>query len=1134
VPDKSSQAYGDALSAFQVGLAALEVGDDIRADTKLADLTRLAPGEPAGWGNWGVLALRQGQYDLSAERLARARDLAPKNAHAHALLGMLGSKRGQSAQAIADFRKAAELDPQDFRITYALAQEIERQGERDSDAEVQQLIQKILAGEPNNLAALLELARVSAKRGDAKTLDAALTKISAQSATWPPEAKEQLAALRAAASEGDLRTAATRTTRLRNVLMRVPEFRQSLLAIKPPPGEDVQPFTQLVRMESPVVKGAPADLAIKFDPKPAGDNDTAGWSWIGAIKLGSAGAPVLAKANGADVRLANGATLAFPGGPSKTAPSPEGILQIDFNYDFKTDLVLAGAGGVRLFRQENPTTFIDVTSQTKLPNAALAGIYTGAWAADVETDGDLDIVLGASEGVPDVLRNNGDGTFVVIHPFTGISGLRQFAWADLDGDATPDAAIVDGAGKLHIFINERLGQFRERALPAVADVKAIAVADADAAGRLGVFAVRADGVIVRISTRNQGASWEVVDVARARNAADVAGDVRLHVADLDNNGASDLVLGRVSTNALPDGAGALIWLGSDNGAFTPLEHPAGPAMVFDAAALSGGGKLDLLGLSGDGRGIRAENQGTRNYHWQIVRPRAAQAFGDQRINPFGVGGEVEIRTGALVQKKPITGPQVRFGLGEQTGVDVIRVIWPSGVVQAEFDAKADQDVITEQRLKGSCPFLFAYNGKEMAFVKDAVPWGSAIGLRINTIGTARIAATEEWYKVGRDQLVPREGYYDLRFTAELWEVYYYDQLALMTVDHPAGTEIFVDERFVIPPVKLGITAVATPRPIAKATDDTGRDVTKILATLDNEAVDSFGRGQYQGVTRDHYVEIDLGDHVPADGPLYLIAHGSLHPTDSSINVALAQGERWHPRGLSLEVEDGHGGWTVANDNLGFPAGRVKTILIDLSHAFRAGAPHRLRLKTNLEIYWDKIEWARGLPETALKTARLDPAVADLHYRGYSVITTPAAGTPEIPRYQQLAGTRQRWRDLTGYYTRFGDVRELLQAADDRYVIMNAGDEMSLRFPEQPPPAEGWVRDFVIVGDGWIKDGDYNSTFSSTVLPLPHHGERDYTTAPGRLEDEWTYRQHPDDWQNYHTRYVTPEAVMNAMRNDAGR
>ncbi len=89
----------------------------------------------------------------------------------------------------------------------------------------------------------------------------------------------------------------------------------------------------------------------------------------------------------------------------------------------------------------------------------------------------------------------------------------------------------------------------------------------------------------------------------------------------------------------------------------------------------------------------------------------------------------------------------------------------------------------------------------------------------------------------------------------------------MTVDHPAGTEIFTDERFVVPPVKLGITVTETPHAIAHAVDDLGNDVTETLRSLDGNYLDTFGRGQYQGITRDHYVEIDLGDDVPASGPL---------------------------------------------------------------------------------------------------------------------------------------------------------------------------------------------------------------------------------------------------------------------------
>jgi Tfp pilus assembly protein PilF len=1124
-PLPGSAEYDTVVRAFYVGLAALQVGDDARADAKLQIVTELAPDEAAGWTNWAILALRQRNFEVAGERLQRARDLAPKEGHIEALLGMLESGQGRSAEAIKHFRQASEREPNDLRNRYALAQEIERQGGATSDADYQDAIENILALAPDNVAALLDLCRIAAKRGDGTTLRSALARLARSASSWPQEAQEQFAQLSNLAAT-DPRSAATRTTVLRNVLWRVPEFRRSFAHLKAPPGEELTPYTRFVRLTSPVFKSAPPDTALTFDVEPIAVAEGQRWSWIGAIQLGGTGMPIVGWASPSELRLASGVRLPFPGGSKRVAPSPEGVLQLDFNYDFKTDLVLAGDGGVRLYRQE-AGGFLDVTHETKLPKTVIEGRYTGAWAADIEADGDLDIVLGTRDAAPVVLRNNGDGSFTPIHPFAGVSGVVQFAWGDVDGDGNPDAVMIDGSGKLHVFINERQGQFRERALPALTGVKAIAIAASRAGGTFDIIAVQADGAIVRIEDVNEGQSWKTTEIARA-DSRYLASDVRLHVADLDNNGAVDLLLAPVAAAAGTTAKGASIWLGDDNGTFTALGSGMGPDLLFDLADLEGDGKLALLGLSRDGEAMRAASRGAKRYHWQVVRPHAAQAYGDQRVNPFGVGGEMEIRSGLLVQKQLITGPVVRFGLGEQTATDVIRVIWPNGSVSAEFEAKADQEIITEQRLKGSCPFLFAWNGREIAFVKDAVPWGSAIGLRINTLGSAKIVATEEWFRIGRDQLLPHDGYYDLRFTAELWQVYYYDYLALMTIDHPAGTEVFVDERFVIPPTRRAVTVVETPHAIARAVDDTGRDVTDVLRAVDGRTVDSFGHGQYQGITRDHYLDIDLGDDAPEGGPLYLIAHGSVYPTDSSLNVALSQGKRWRAHGLSLSVPDGHGGWRVARENLGFPAGRNKTVLVDLTGIFRAGTPHRIRLRTNLEIYWDAMHWARGLPETPLDTEILEPIQADLHYRGYSVIDKVPSSGIEIPDYNRISGTKQRWRDLVGYYTRYGDVRELLARIDDRYVIMNSGDEMGLRFPVTPTHP-GWLRDFVIMGDGWIKDGDYNSTFSKTVQPLPYHAERDYTTPPGRLEDEWAYRHHPEDWQSYHTRYITPDVFRNVLR-----
>ena len=203
LPDKSSKEYVETVSAFYTGLAALQVGDDVTAEGKLAQVTQLAPGEPAGWANWGVLAFRQRNFDAATQRYDRARELAPKNDQIYYLLGTLQSTRGNSKDAIADWRKAVGINPQNYRAAYQLALEVEREGGPGSDAEFESLIQNILQARPDNLAAWLELARAAAKRGDAATLQSALAHIGARAVQWPPEVQQQVAALQAAVAGQD-------------------------------------------------------------------------------------------------------------------------------------------------------------------------------------------------------------------------------------------------------------------------------------------------------------------------------------------------------------------------------------------------------------------------------------------------------------------------------------------------------------------------------------------------------------------------------------------------------------------------------------------------------------------------------------------------------------------------------------------------------------------------------------------------------------------------------------------------------------------------------------------------------------------------------------------------------------------
>ncbi len=894
-------------------------------------------------------------------------------------------------------------------------------------------------------------------------------------------------------------------------------------------------MTRFLRLKNPDPQPAPPDETLAFTIETVPDSRP-GFSWAGAISLAGEGNPVVGAAGPSGVHITGAPgdvgcpALSATGRRSESAPAPGAVAAADLNYDFRTDLALAGAGGLCLLRQNDAGRFADVTALAKLPATLVRSPASGVWPADIDTEGDLDLVLAPLDGHPIVLRNNGDGTFTPRDPFAAVTRARGFAWADLDGEGVPDAAFVNDAGVVQVFVNLRAGAFRAETLPGTYG-HAVAIAAAEVSGDsvFDLLVLSRDGAITRLS-RKERDTWEGTAVSRvvpplSGLEAGVAGGpgARLLTADLDNNGAADLIV------AGPTAARVL--LGASGGSYTalPAEVPLG---VQAAADLDGDGRLELVGLGQGGQPGRASSRGTKSYRWQIFRPRAATATGDQRINAFGLGGEIELRSGLHLQKQVITSPLVHFGLGEAAGAEVVRITWPNGALQAEFDTKADQAVTATQRLKGSCPWLFAWNGREMSFVTDLI-WRSPLGLRINAQATAETLMTEDWVKVRGDQLAPRDGAYDLRITAELWETHFFDLVSLLAVDHPDGTEIFVDERFAMPAPKLQVVPTGPVQRFASVRDDKGGDVSDLAAARDSRHVDFAGRGPYQGITRAHFVEMELPETAPRAGPLWLVAHGWIHPTDSSINVAIAQGTHAAPEGLSLHVADAGGRFREVRKGLGFPSGKDKTILVDLTGLFGATGPRRLRLATNLEIFWDRLGWAIGRPDVEVHPRRLDLSSADLSYRGYSVTDQPAPSVPERPRYT-LAGSAPLWRDLEGYYTRFGDVRDLLRAVDDRYVIMNAGDELRLRFPEAPPPARGLVRDFIVVGDGWVKDGDYNTTFSRTVLPLPTRRTGRYDTPPRELEDDPVYRRHSSDFEEYHTRYVTPDNVRDALRTPPGR
>jgi tetratricopeptide (TPR) repeat protein len=1106
LPAPGSDAYEQVTGAFYRGLASLEVGllDDARREFTAA--TELVPQEAASWANLGLTRLRLGELDAAVEPIERARTLAPASAEIALLAGRADIARGQLDAGVAHLRRAVELDPGALRARFALADELERAAGPDADVMAMAALDDLAQRAPDNAAILVERARLSAKTRNADTLADSIRRLEPLSSTWSPMALEQFRALQTAAAAGDFPLAQRSTIFLRNVLARVPAFIESLSAVRIPTELVADPIVAFVALTPPSATPARLDAGLSFATELV--SPLSSRRALLALPLDAD--------TGAEVVAVDEAALRRFGAREGAWPLAGGafseLAALDWNNDFRTDLVATG-GGLRLFVQDESGGFIDRTAEANA-SASFACDCVAAWGADLEMDGDLDIVAAPAEGAPLVLQNNGNGTWAARPMFQGVSQARAFAWADLDRDVDPDAVFVDARGTVQVFTNRQAGDFVPA--PAVAgttDVVAMAVADVDADGTFDIVTLERSGVVRRVS-RNATA-WDAAPIAEWQGLNRAApGSHRILAADLDNNGALDLIASGTGESR--------IWLADEQYRFSGFQAtPEGE--VFSVADLNADGRLDLVALAAPGA-LRHMNRGAASYHWKTIRPRAQRNAGDQRMNSFGVGGTIEVRSGLLFQKHLLSGGPVHVGLGQRTTIDVARIVWPNGVAQAEFGGDVDDVLVAEQRLKGSCPWVFAWDGTRMRFVTDFL-WRSPLGLRINAQDTAGVVQTEDWVRLGAEQLAPRDGVYDLRITAELWETHFFDHVSLMVVDHQPDADIFVDERFSAAAAPaLTLHAVENRRSIVRARDHHGADVTDVVARKDGRYLATFAKSRYQGIAEEHWVEIEAGETVRGLRPV-LLASGWIYPTDSSINVAMAQGGV-RPMGLSLEAQSPDGRWRVVDSDLGFPAGKNKTIVVDLGGI---GDARRLRLRTNLEIYWDSLEYANGV-DAALRTKRLPAQRASLRYRGFSHTTSRRDTAPETPDYHRIATTSPQWRDLIGYHTRFGDVDELLLAVDDRYVIMNAGDELQLQFAEQPAPDNGWRRDFVLIGDGWEKDGDYNTAFSQTVLPLPSHARPDYgsgvTTV--ELEDDPVYRRHRLDWERYHTRYVTPRDFVNGL------
>ena len=845
----------------------------------------------------------------------------------------------------------------------------------------------------------------------------------------------------------------------------------------------------------PAAAGAATPAAVKFeDRKLAGAADAAGAGTL-VLDADGDGRPDL-------LVWSSRGILLFRNGSEPVADSGladlRGVISVaagDFDNDGLPDLCVLTESGAQLYRNSRGR-FEKVDA--KLP----AGRFERAVWLDFDHDYDLDLFLFGAKSA--LLRNDGNSTFEDFSahfPFAAGKAVDAVALRVVPDSKTFDLAVSYADRKGVLYLDQLRGQYTATDLDALPpNATGLRALDFDNDGSIDLAALASDRVLL---LPNRHGKFEAQTTLASGAFA---------FSDLENRGFADLAAGgQVYRN-----------LGLDR-----LDNPvAPPGMIsgraWAAADFDADGRGDFAAVAPDGSiHLLLNRTGTRN-EWLRISLTGVKNL---KTAP---GSEVEIKAGNLYQKKLYNGVPLLFGLDGTNRVDTIRITWANGMIQNQTDEAAGRSLpITEApRLSGSCPMIFTWNGRAFQFITDVLgvaPLGASSG-----DGEYFPVDHDEYVRIPGEALAEVDGHYEVRITEELHEVSYLDQVRLLAVDHAAGTEIFTNEKFKSPPFPefrlFGVNRRVFP---VAARDDKGRDMLPALLHQDRVYAGGF-RHDSAGVAELHALTLDFGPHAAPGNKAVLLLEGWVDWADGSTFYGTSQAAGSALVFPYLQVKDAAGNWKTVVEDMGIPAGKPKTIAVDLTGRFLS-ASREIRIVTNLCLYWDQIFLSEDAAAPPVRLTQIDARSAEVRLRGFSRPTIdPRREQPEAFEYANWTPAAN-WNQTPGFYTRYGDVRELVKEADDRFVIMGAGDELRLEFPATglPPLKAGERRDFLLLVDGWAKDADANTAFSQTIEPLPFHAMSRYPYPPAE--------HYPDDpvHEAYRKSYNTRPAIRFVPRLLAG-
>jgi thioredoxin-like negative regulator of GroEL len=705
---------------------------------------------------------------------------------------------------------------------------------------------------------------------------------------------------------------------------------------------------------------------------------------------------------------------------------------------------------------------------------------------DYDNDGLPDLCVLTASGA--TVYHNSKGTFSKAIELPEAAGASQALWLDYDHDYDLDLLFFGTSAAL--MRNDGNGKFENKtaAFPFVKGAALDAVTTAlrveTAARDVVVSYADRSGVLYRDQLNGQFAASDVNVIP--------AGARALEAEDFNHDGLIDLV------SRLPK----LMALRNNAGVYEPdAKADLGNAGV--RADFNSDKREDYALIAADGT-VHVFQNASPDEHWMTVR-----ITGVKNIKT-GVDATVEMKSGAYYQKRIYDGTPLAFALDGRAEADAIRITWPNGLIQNEAHQKAEALTIPEaQRLSGSCPMIFTWNGHGYQFITDVLgvaPLGASSG-----DGNYFPVDHDEYIQIPGSALQAKDGKYSVHITEELHEVSYLDQVQLIAADHPAAESIYTNDKFRSPPYpEFRLFGSAKKIHPLKATDARGVDATARLQQIDHTYPDAF-KHNTSGVAELHTLDLDFGHGAAAGNHAALVLNGWVDWADGSTFLGASQ----DGTGLQfpyLQVKDEHGQWRTVVEDMGIPSGKPKTMVVDLTGKFLS-ASREVRIVTNLCVYWDEVFLIDDASAPKTRLTPLNAAEATVHFRGFSeAVIDRMRQQPEQFLYDRVRPV-SNWNPTAGRYTRYGDVKTLVQSADDRMVVMGSGDELLLEYPATLPALpDGWSRDFLLLVDGWAKDADANTAYSENVFPLPFHGMSAYPYKPSEhFPDDAVHAQYLKDF-----------------------